>query len=126
MSYRTVLRLSALLLVASLVQAKDGIVAIIDSEEGVGDTVHVVWRLVDPKSGHPFPNAEGVFIRAFNSAGESTEAFSRTIGRGGYRASLAMPADEIERYEFGIAGEMTHPDGHTERSDWMIPMVSHD
>ena len=109
---------------AGSLAAKEGIVAMINSAEFAGDTVHLVWQLADPERSRPF-NTDGVFIRLVGPTGGTTESISAPVGHGEgrYQATVQLPPGGIDRIEIGVTGAMKHPDGRRERSDWLVSVI---
>ena len=118
------------ILIASVVQAKEGVKATIrtpiSSTAIEGSQIDVKWSLAVEKSGKPF-SACAVFIRLIGPTGESTEAFAECgleAAEGNYDATAIVPSGGINRIEIGVAGTMTDREGNSKRSDWLMPLTN--
>jgi hypothetical protein len=117
-------------LVAPVASAKEGVVATvltpISPTAAEGSQIEVSWSLVVEKTGEPF-SAHDVFVRLIGPSGSSTEAFSSQSQRssdGHYTATATVPAGGIVKIEIGVAGTTTDADGHSKRSDWLMPLAN--
>lgn len=116
-------------LTASLVVAKEGVQATlhtpIPATAVAGSKLAVSWSLKVEESDEPF-SACGVFIRLTGPTGESTEAFTECADRhdGHYTAIATIPSGGVSRVEIGVAGRMTNRQGQSQRSDWLMPLVT--
>ena len=121
--------LCATIFITPSVVAKEGVQATIHTNISAtaveGSQIDVTWSLKVEKSGEPF-NACAVFIRLIGPTGESTEAFAEcgANSEGRYDATAIIPSGGIEKIEIGVAGTMTDREGHSERSDWLMPLAN--
>lgn len=109
--------------------AKEGIHAIvhtsIQTDATEGSQLEIRWTLADEESGEPF-NACNVFVRLIGPSGESTEGFARCGANpdGNYSAIVEVPKGGVSDVEIGVAGRGTNREGHSQRSDWLMPLAN--
>lgn len=120
--------LCATIFIASSVLAKDGVLATLHTQISAsavgGSQIDASWSLRVEKSGEPF-NACAVFIRLIGPTGDSSEAFAEcgANSEGHYSATAVVPRGGVAKIEIGVAGTMTDREGHSKRSDWLMPLA---
>jgi hypothetical protein len=121
--------LCSVVLIAPSVGAKEDVKATllstITTTAVEGSQIDISWALEVEESGKPF-NACAVFIRLIGPTGDSTEAFAEcgSNAEGRYDATATVPSGGIAKVEIGVAGTMTDREGHSERSDWLMPLTN--